>query len=78
MEVCIGSRLQRALARAAALAERGGAGPNLRFGVHVLRWRLCRAERRSGCVPVLPALAGDDRFEARLAHRFADPLPARR
>lgn len=70
--------LKRALARTSALSERDGAGPNLRFGVHVLRWRLCRAERRSDCGPVLPAWAGDDRFEARLARRFADALPARR
>lgn len=69
--------LQRALARTSALSERDGAGPNLRFGVHVLRWRLCRIERRPDCGPVLPAWAGDDRFEARLARQFADALPAR-
>lgn len=72
-----GALLQRALARTSALSELDGAGPNLRFGVHVLRWRLCRLERRSDCGPVLPAWAQDDRFEARLAMRFAEALPAR-
>lgn len=60
-------RLHRALSIASALAARDGAGPNLRFGVHVLRWRLCRSEGRGDCGPVLPAWAPEDRLEARLA-----------
>jgi DNA-binding winged helix-turn-helix (wHTH) protein len=61
-------RLQRALAMTAPMAEKDGAGPNLRFGVHVLRWRLCAATGPvDGCGPVLPSWALDDHLERRLA-----------
>jgi DNA-binding winged helix-turn-helix (wHTH) protein len=70
--------LQRALDRTSALAGRDGAGPNLRFGTHVLNWRLCRAKKRVDCGPVLPEWAQDDRFEARLAMRFAAGLTSER
>jgi DNA-binding winged helix-turn-helix (wHTH) protein len=59
--------LRRALARTEAIAGLDAAGPGLRFGVHVLRWRLCRREGREGCGPILPDWAPEDRFEARLA-----------
>jgi hypothetical protein len=59
--------LKRALVRAADIAKLDGAGPGVRFGVHVLRWRLCRAEGGNNCGPVLPEWAPEDRFEARLA-----------
>lgn len=60
-------QLQRALTRAEAMATLDGAGPGLRFGVHMLRWRLCRRAGRNDCGPVLPEWAPEDRFEARLA-----------
>jgi predicted nucleic acid-binding Zn ribbon protein len=36
-------RLSHALQIASKRAGKDGAGPNLRFGVHALRWRLCTA-----------------------------------
>lgn len=65
------ARLKRALAIASAMAEQDGAGPNLRFGVHVLRWRLCMADRRTDCGPPLPPWAQDDHLERRLALQAA-------
>lgn len=64
-------RLERALAITSEMAKRDGAGPNLHFGVHMLRWRLCAAKGRSDCGPVLPAWAPHDRLEARLAEEAA-------
>lgn len=64
-------RLKRALTITSAMAEQDGAGPNLRFGVHVLRWRLCMTDRRTDCGPPLPAWAQDDRLEHRLAVQAA-------
>jgi hypothetical protein len=61
------ARLRRALRITAAIAERDGAGPSLRLGVHLLRWRLCRAEAAGDCGPLLPPWAPEDRFEARKA-----------
>jgi DNA-binding winged helix-turn-helix (wHTH) protein len=61
------ARLRRALEVTSGIAKRDGAGPGLRFGVHVLRWRLCAHEGRTDCGPVLPAWAQEDRLEARLA-----------
>lgn len=62
-------RLKRALAITSAMAEKDGAGPNLRFGVHLLRWRLCAATAAAveNCGPVLPPWALDDHLEQRLA-----------
>jgi DNA-binding winged helix-turn-helix (wHTH) protein len=60
-------QLQRALSQGESLSKLDGAGPTLRFGVHMLRWRLCAAEGRTDCGPVLPQSAMQDRFEARLA-----------
>jgi hypothetical protein len=42
----------------------------LRFGVYMLRWRLCSGERRPDCGPALPAWALQDRFEARLVREM--------
>ena len=60
-------RLQQALQVASTVATRDGAGPYLRFGVHVLRWRLCRMQGRADCGTALPAWAPEDRWEARMA-----------
>jgi hypothetical protein len=65
-------QLQRALARGEAASKLDGAGPTLQFGVYMLRWRLCVAERRSDCGPVLPDWAVQDLFEARLAREAVD------
>jgi DNA-binding winged helix-turn-helix (wHTH) protein len=67
-------RLSQALRIASELAGKDGAGPNLRFGVHTLRWRLCLASGRSDCGPALPAWAQEDRLEARLAQDYANGL----
>ena len=60
-------RLQHAWRVASTIATRDGAGPQLRFGVHVLRWRLCHVEGRIDCAAALPPWASEDRFEARMA-----------
>jgi hypothetical protein len=60
-------RLERALQIASTIAAQDGAGPQLRFGVHVLRWRLCHMEGRVDCGNVLPSWASEDRWEARMA-----------
>ncbi|TXH65311.1 MAG: hypothetical protein E6Q88_14060 [Lysobacteraceae bacterium] len=60
-------RLERALAVTTDMAKKDGAGPNLRFGVHVLRWRLCKRKGGNDCGAVLPVWAPHDRLEARLA-----------
>lgn len=65
------ARLQRALDLSAAIAARDGAGPRLRMGVHLLRWRLCAADG-GDCGPVLPPWAPEDRLEQRLAVQAAD------
>jgi hypothetical protein len=59
--------LRKALGRAQEMLRLPGASNTLRFGVHVLTWRLCRAEGRADCGPVLPDWAPEDRLEARLA-----------
>jgi DNA-binding winged helix-turn-helix (wHTH) protein len=71
------ARLRQALAMISAMAAKDGAGPGLRFGVHLLRWRLCIADRRSDCGPILPAWAQEDRFEARLASEYQQSLRSR-
>jgi hypothetical protein len=71
------AQLQRALTRTEAIARLDGAGPDLRFGVHVLRWRLCRRAGRQDCGPVLPEWAPEDRFEARLAQEGAGTVMQR-
>lgn len=63
--------LERALAQSAAIAARDGAGPRLRLGVHLLRWRLC-ALAHSDCGPALLPWAAEERLEQRLATRAAD------
>jgi DNA-binding winged helix-turn-helix (wHTH) protein len=60
-------RLQRALATAEQIAARDGAGPTLRTGVHLLRWRLCTTSGRNDCGPVLPPWAPEELFEQRMA-----------
>jgi DNA-binding winged helix-turn-helix (wHTH) protein/tetratricopeptide (TPR) repeat protein len=70
------ARLRRALTIASELATKDGAGPGLRFGVHLLRWRLCVADRRSDCGPILPSWAQEDRLEARLATEYQQSLEA--
>ncbi len=62
-----GKRLQQALQVTSTMAARDGAGPDLRFGVHVLRWRVCRMQRHADCGIVLPAWAPEDLWEARMA-----------
>ncbi len=62
--------LERALAWSAAIAARDGAGPRLRSGAHLLRWRLCALAGRD-CGPVLPPWAEEDRLEQRLATEAA-------
>jgi DNA-binding winged helix-turn-helix (wHTH) protein len=64
-------RLQRALAVVERIAVRDGAGPTLRTGVHLLRWRLCAIDGRDDCGPVLPAWAQEELFEQRLAREAA-------
>ncbi len=64
-------RLTRALTRADNLAKLDGAGPRLRLGVHLLRWRLCARNAGAGCGPILPAWSQEDRLEARLAQQAA-------
>ena len=63
-------RLQRTLTLATTMAARDGAGPRLRLGVHLLRWRLCAAAG-GDCGPVLPPWAPEDRLEQRLAQSAA-------
>jgi DNA-binding winged helix-turn-helix (wHTH) protein/tetratricopeptide (TPR) repeat protein len=70
-------RLRKALEKTSAMAALDGAGPDLRFGVHVLRWRLCAAEGRDNCGPILPEWAQEDRLEARLAVETASRQPSR-
>ncbi len=62
--------LERALVQSAAIAARDGAGPRLRLGVHLLRWRLCALSSRE-CGPVLPPWALEERLEQRLAVQAA-------
>jgi DNA-binding winged helix-turn-helix (wHTH) protein/tetratricopeptide (TPR) repeat protein len=64
-------RLQRALAVSAAIAARDGAGPKLRLGTYLLRWRLCAADG-GDCGPVLPPWAPEEHLEQRLAVQIAD------
>jgi DNA-binding winged helix-turn-helix (wHTH) protein len=59
--------LQRALVVTSAIAVKDGAGPGLRSGVHLLRWRLCAAAGRTDCGPVLPIWDQESLLEARLA-----------
>jgi DNA-binding winged helix-turn-helix (wHTH) protein len=63
-------RLQRALAVSAAIAARDGAGPRLRLGTHLLRWRLCAVDG-GDCGPALPPWAQEERLEQRLAMQAA-------
>lgn len=65
------TRLERALDIVGTIAARDGAGPTLRTGVHLLRWRLCAASGGSDCGPVLPPWAPEERFEQRLAREAA-------
>jgi DNA-binding winged helix-turn-helix (wHTH) protein len=58
--------LEHVLTQAQAVSRLKGAGPGIRFGVHMLAWRLC-AMHGGECGPVLPAWAPEDRLEARLA-----------
>ncbi len=64
-------RLQRALQIVEPIAARAGAGPTLRTGVHLLRWRLCATAARGDCGPVLPPWAPEELFEQRLAREAA-------
>jgi hypothetical protein len=64
-------RLQRALRVVEPIAARDGAGPTLRTGVHLLRWRLCAASGRDDCGPMLPPWAQEELFEQRLAREAA-------
>jgi hypothetical protein len=64
-------RLQRALGIVEQIAARDGAGPTLRTGVHLLRWRLCAASGRNDCGPVLPPWAPEELFEQRMAREAA-------
>ncbi|MBP6750540.1 MAG: hypothetical protein KA144_12945, partial [Xanthomonadaceae bacterium] len=64
-------RLGRASSLASAMAERDGAGPRLRTGAHLLRWRLCARSAGRGCGPSLPPWAEQDLLEARLAREAA-------
>jgi DNA-binding winged helix-turn-helix (wHTH) protein/tetratricopeptide (TPR) repeat protein len=64
-------RLQRALGIVERIAARDGAGPTLRTGVHLLRWRLCATDGRSDCGPVLPPWAPEELFEQRMAREAA-------
>jgi DNA-binding winged helix-turn-helix (wHTH) protein len=62
-----GELLQQALDRGYHASRLDGAGPSLRFGVHLLRWRLCTKSLKKDCGPALPEWAKDDLFEARVA-----------
>lgn len=64
-------RLQRALGIVEQIAARDGAGPTLRAGVHLLRWRLCATAGRGDCGPVLPPCAPEELFEQRMAREAA-------
>ncbi len=64
-------RLQRALGIVEQIAARDGAGPTLRTGVHLLRWRLCASAGRGDCGPVLPPWAPEELFEQRMAREAA-------
>ncbi len=64
-------RLQRALRVVEPIAVRDGAGPTLRTGVHLLRWRLCATVGRDDCGPVLPVWAREELFEQRMAREAA-------
>ncbi len=64
-------RLQRAFRMTEIIATRDGAGPTLRAGVHLLRWRLCTTSARINCGPVLPPWAQENLLEARLAQQGA-------
>jgi DNA-binding winged helix-turn-helix (wHTH) protein/tetratricopeptide (TPR) repeat protein len=70
--------LQRALAATETMARQDGAGPGLRLGVHLLRWRLCGTSRTSDCGPVLPPWAQEDLLEARLAREGVNGTTASR
>jgi len=61
------SRLRSALRLVETIAAKDGAGPTLRTGTHLLRWRLCASLGGLDCGPVLPAWAPEDLLEARLA-----------
>lgn len=65
------ARLARASSLASAMAERDGAGPRLRTGAHLLRWRLCARSAGRDCGPLLPPWAEQDLLEARLAREAA-------
>jgi DNA-binding winged helix-turn-helix (wHTH) protein/tetratricopeptide (TPR) repeat protein len=65
------STWQRALAKTASVARLDGAGPGVRLGVHLLRWKMCAHTGDSDCGPVLPVWAAEDRLEARLADEAA-------
>jgi DNA-binding winged helix-turn-helix (wHTH) protein/tetratricopeptide (TPR) repeat protein len=69
-------RLHAALKRTTQIAGRDGAGPTLRLGVHLLKWRLCAAQARDDCGPLLPAWANEERLEARLATEYRDAIVA--
>ncbi len=61
------ARLQQVLTITTTIAGQDGAGPGLRLGVYLLRWRLCASAGRTDCGPALPAWAAEDLLEARLA-----------
>ena len=65
------ARLERASSLASAMAGRDGAGPRLRTGAHLLRWRLCARVAGRDCGPLLPPWADQDLLEARLAREAA-------
>lgn len=67
------TRLRQAADLAARSARLDGADATLLLGTHLLEWRLCRADKRTDCGPLLPAYAQQERFEARLA--LATPRP---
>ncbi|MEQ1511783.1 MAG: winged helix-turn-helix domain-containing protein [Lysobacteraceae bacterium] len=70
--------LQRALAATEAISRLDGAGPGLRLGVHLLRWRLCATSLTSDCGPVVPPWAQEDLLEARLAREGVNGTTASR
>jgi DNA-binding winged helix-turn-helix (wHTH) protein len=60
------AELRQALSKVDTVARLHGAGPAVRLGSHLLRWRLCTNDQHLGCGSVLPDWADEDLLEARL------------